>query len=81
MKEAEIKDTIFCLLRKAAPEADLNSLSPDEPLRKALDIDSFDFLNIIISLNETLGVEVPESDYSKLNTLSGMLSYLSERVR
>lgn len=81
MKEEEIKNTIFALLRKTVSEADLDNLSPDENLRKALDIDSFDFLNIIIALNDALGVAIPESDYGKLNTLSGMVSYLSERMR
>ena len=81
MKEEEIKNTIFTLLRKTVSESELDKLSPDENLRKALDIDSFDFLNIIIALNDALGVDIPESDYGKLNTLSGMLSYLSERIR
>ncbi len=80
MKGEDIKDTIFVVLGKAAPEADLDALSPDVDLRKALDIDSFDFLNVIIALHEKLGVEIPESDYGKLNTLSGMMRYLSERI-
>jgi acyl carrier protein len=67
-------------LRKTVSEADLKTLSPDENLRKALDIDSFDFLNFIIALNDALGVSIPESDYGKLNTLSAMVSYLSERI-
>ena len=80
MKEEKIKNTIFTLLRKTVSEADLKTLSPDENLRKALDIDSFDFLNFIIALNDELGVDIPESDYGKLNTLSAMVSYLSERI-
>ncbi len=80
MKEEKIKNTIFTLLRKTVSEADLKALSPDENLRKALDIDSFDFLNFIIALNDELGVDIPESDYGKLNTLSAMVSYLSERI-
>jgi len=80
MKEPELREIILDALQELAPEADLNQLSPDEDLRRALDIDSFDFLNVLIALHETLGIDIPESDYGKLNTLSGMLGYLSERL-
>jgi acyl carrier protein len=80
MREDAIKDAVFNVLGKIAPEADLDSLAFDEDLRKALDIDSFDFLNVMIALNEALGVEIPESDYPKLETMTGMLNYLSSRL-
>ena len=77
MTEPEIKDAVFNVLRKIAPEADLSSLRPDENLREALDIDSFDFLQFIIGLHESLKIEIPESDYSQLSTLTGVLRYLA----
>jgi acyl carrier protein len=80
MREEEIKNTILTVLRKTVSEADLEKLSPDENLRKALDIDSFDFLNIIIAIHDALRVDIPESDYGKLSTLSAMLDYLAERI-
>ena len=80
MKEEQIKDTIIEILGKIVPEADLDTLSLQQDLRATLDIDSFDFLNFIIGLNEKLGVNIPESDYGKLLSLSDMLNYLSERV-
>lgn len=80
MTEAEIKETIFRILAEIAPEADFEELSPDENLRQALDIDSYDALKFIIGLNEELGVEIPESDYGQLNTLTAIIRYLSARV-
>ncbi|MBC2712005.1 MAG: acyl carrier protein [Desulfosarcina sp.] len=80
MTEAEIKETIFRILAEIAPEADFEVLSPDENLRKALDIDSYDALKFIIGLNEELGVDIPESDYGQLNTLTTIIRYLSTRV-
>ena len=80
MREEQIKEAIFKSLRNIAPEADLDALSPHENVRRALDIDSFDFLNFIIGLNEALGVEIPEADYGELNSLSAMVRYLSERL-
>jgi acyl carrier protein len=81
LSESAIQDVIFKALKKIAPEANPKDLAPGENLREALDIDSFDFLHLLIGLHETLGVEIPEADYSKLTTLNSLVSYLSQRVR
>jgi acyl carrier protein len=78
--EAQLKETIFKLLGRIAPEADFDTLDPNEDIRVALDIDSFDFLNFLIALNEELGVEVPEADYGQVTTLKDLLSYVSARI-
>lgn len=80
MTEAEIKRVIFDGLRKIAPESEPEALAPDANVRRALDIDSYDFLNFLIGLNKELAVEIPESDYGKLRTLEEMISYLSVRA-
>ena len=80
MREEQLKAIVLETLQEMAPEMDPNAVSPDEDLRRALDIDSFDFLNVIIALHEKLGVEIPEADYGRLNTLSGMLAYLRDRM-
>jgi acyl carrier protein len=80
MREEQLKAIVLDTLQEMAPEMDPNAVSPDEDLRRALDIDSFDFLNVIIALHEKLGVEIPEADYGRLNTLSGMLAYLRDRM-
>lgn len=80
MTEPQIKETIFRLLKRIAPEADFSNLAPTEDIRAALDIDSFDFLQFLIGLNEEVGVEVPEADYGKLISLQDLVSYLSVRM-
>lgn len=77
MTEPEIKEAVFKVLKKIAPEADLGALGAEENLREALDIDSFDFLQFMIGLHENLKIEIPESDYPRLTTLAGILRYLS----
>ncbi|GAB4163299.1 MAG: hypothetical protein Fur0021_38300 [Candidatus Promineifilaceae bacterium] len=72
----QIKETIFDLLSAIAPEADFVRLDPNANLRQALDIDSFDFLNFLIGLDEAIGVEIPEADYGKLISLNDLLDYL-----
>jgi acyl carrier protein len=81
MTEAEIKAAILDGLAQIAPESDPAEISPNENIRRALDIDSFDFLNFLIGLHEKLGVDIPEADYGKLNTLEEMVAYLAARTK
>ncbi|NJN95173.1 MAG: acyl carrier protein [Anaerolineales bacterium] len=74
------KKLFFKLLKRIAPEADFSSLAPTEDIRAALDIDSFDFLQFLIGLNDEVGVEVPEADYGKLVSLQDLVGYLSARM-
>jgi len=80
MTETEIRETIIAGLSQIAPEADFEELSPTENIREELDIDSFDFLNFLIGLDDKLGVEIPESDYEKLISMDDLIGYLQERL-
>ena len=80
MTDTAIREALFKLLRKIAPEANLEELDPDTNLREALDIDSFDFLNFLIAIHENLTIEIPESDYDQVATLAGMIRYLTQRL-
>jgi acyl carrier protein len=75
-----IRETVDRVLMRIAPEADLASLDPSEPLRGQLDIDSFDFLRFVVGLHESLGVDIPESDYPRLITMNDSLVYLREAL-
>jgi acyl carrier protein len=74
--KTQTQETILNLLRNIAPEANFNALGEDEDIRKTLGIDSFDFLNLMIGLNEAFGVEIPETDYGKLITLADVIRYV-----
>jgi acyl carrier protein len=77
LHDVEIRELVFRLLHQYAPEADLERLGPGENLREELDIDSFDFLQFLITLNEETGIEIPESDYGRVATLEGLLDYVA----
>ena len=75
----QVRAAIFDTLAAIAPEVEPDSIVPDQPLREQVDLDSFDFLNVIIRLHEVLGIDIPESDYAELTTLTGAIDYLTRR--
>jgi len=78
MNEPEIKEAVRAALSEVAPEADLDALDPEESIQDQLDIDSLDFLSVMIGIHERTGVDVPERDYPKLGTFAGCVAYLLE---
>jgi acyl carrier protein len=80
MTSDEIRQAFLDALADIAPEGDYARLKPDLPLRDQLDIDSYDFLNVVVALHERIGVDVPEADYQKLATLDSAVSYLAARL-
>lgn len=81
MNAPDVKAAIASVLHGIAPEVDLNSIAPDQNFQEATDIDSFDFLNLLVGLHQELGVDIPESDYGKLRSLNDLLSYLGARTQ
>ena len=77
MSDTDIAKVVQEELGNIAPEADFANLDPAADLREALDIDSMDFLTFITAIHQRLGIDIPEIDYSKLNTLEGAVSYLA----
>lgn len=67
-------------LLRVAPEAQLGDLEGDDSLRDELDLDSMDFLRFVQGLHARTGIEVPELDYPKLDSLDGATAYLAART-
>jgi acyl carrier protein len=81
MTETDLWKLVKEELNNIAPEVDLATVDPAADLREAIDIDSMDFLNLVTALHHRTGIEIPELDYPKLITLSGMVAYLEARLK
>lgn len=80
MNEEKVRRMVHDALRRIAPEIDPDTLQGKERLRDQVDLDSMDFLNLVIELHKQLGVEIPESDYAQVATLDDMVRYLVRRT-
>ena len=77
MNREEILIAVKDIIQTIAPDEDLSDLKPDVRLREQIELDSMDFLDIVMELRKRYGVHVPEADYKELATLDGCASYLA----
>ena len=77
MNEDEIRRLVVRALCDVAPDIRPEKIDPKENLREQLDLDSVDFMNFVVALHEASGVDVPESDYSKIASLDDCVAYLT----
>ena len=72
---------VIAALREVAPELDSAQLAPDRPLRRQVDLDSMDWLRVILGWHERFGVDIPEADYGQLVSVDAVVGYLAGRLR
>lgn len=77
----EIKNVVLEIIQDIDDEADLENLKPDEALRDQLDLDSMDFLDIVMELRKRYKIQIPEADYPELATLDSCINYLIPRLQ
>jgi acyl carrier protein len=80
MTRDELQSRLVELLTGIAPDIDAASLLPDVDFRDQFDFDSMDTLNFAVAIHESLGVNVPETDYAKLASLDKCVAYLEPRL-
>ncbi len=77
----EIKNVVLEIIQDIDDEADFTSLNPAEALRDQLDLDSMDFLDIVMELRKRYQIQIPEADYPELATLDSCVNYLMPRLQ
>ena len=78
MTHDDVRASALEVLAGIAPESAGLALADDHPLREQVDLDSMDYLNFLIGVHERLGVEIPEDDYARCETLDGLLAVVAE---
>jgi acyl carrier protein len=76
MTKEECHKLVLDIIADIAPDEDLSNVKPDVRLRDQLQLDSMDFLDIVMELRKRYGIEVPEKDYLQLANLDSCAAYL-----
>ncbi len=81
MGEQQVREMVLDIIATVAPDADLSNIKGDVRLRDQLELDSMDFLDIVMELRKRHKVDVPKEDYPELATLDGTVAYLAARIQ
>lgn len=77
----EIKDVVLDIILEIDEDANVADLKPDLALRDQLDLDSMDFLDIVMELRKRYKIQIPEADYPQLASLDSCVNYLMPRLQ
>jgi acyl carrier protein len=81
MTAIDIREEIINILADIVPDEDLSNLHDDKPLREQIELDSMDFLDIVMELRKRYRIQIPEDDYIQLATLASTVKYLEPLMR
>lgn len=79
MNEQDARQAVRTAISQVAPDVDLASLDEGSRLRQDLELDSLDFLRLVETIDEATGVDIPESDYTAVATVRGLIDYVASR--
>ncbi len=81
MTSAEIKQEILNILHDIAPDEDLSDLKDEVNFRDQIELDSMDFLDIVMELRKRHRIQIPEEDYEQLASMQSTVTYLEPLMK
>lgn len=81
MTAGEIREAVLDILSDIAPDEDMTDLKEDVAFREQLELDSMDFLDIVMELRKRYRVQVPEQDYPQLASMKSTVTYLEPLMK
>lgn len=81
MQPTEVRQIVLDIIADIALDDDVTKIDDSLALRDQLDLDSMDFLDIVMELKKQHKVEVPQEDYPKLATMESCVTYLTPKFQ
>ncbi len=79
MTKEDTHKVVLDIIADVAPDEDITNVKPEVRLRDQLELDSMDFLDIVMELRKRHNIEVPEADYPELASLDSCAAYLTPK--
>ena len=76
MTGVEIRQAVLEILERIAPDEDLSNLDDAVAFRDQMELDSMDFLDIVMELRKLYRIHIPEEDYENLISMSSTVTFL-----
>jgi len=81
MTKEEIREEVLDILADIAPDEDLSDLDDSQSFREQMELDSMDFLDIVMELRKRHRVQIPEDDYIHLASMDSTVTYLEPLMK
>ncbi|MCA9230082.1 MAG: acyl carrier protein [Planctomycetales bacterium] len=81
MTAAEIREEILDILEAIAPDEDLSNIDDSVNFRDQLELDSMDFLDIVMELRKRHRIQIPEDDYIELASMNSTVAFLEPLMK
>ncbi len=80
MSNEGVRMEVVDILRDVVPEIDPMSLDEDTSFQADLGMDSMDSLTVVEQVYERFDVDIPESDYDKIDTVGKLVDYIELNI-
>lgn len=81
MTKDEIREEVLDILEAIAPDEDMSNLDDAVNFREQLELDSMDFLDIVMELRKRHRIQIPEDDYVNLASMDTTVTYLEPLMK
>ena len=81
MTAGEIREEIVEILKAIAPDEDLSQIDDGVNFRDQLELDSMDFLDIVMELRKRHRIQIPEDDYVQLASMNSTVAFLEPLMK
>ena len=61
-------------------EIELSTISPDGTLAKTLDLDSLDYIDLVVAIENNFGFKVKPEDFTSIQTFDNLYDYIFDRI-
>lgn len=78
MNRAELRAALIKEITNIAPDIEADNFDDNAKLRDDYDLDSMDSLNLATAIHKRLNINIPETDFGRLQTLNDLISYVEK---
>jgi len=81
MNSSQIREEVLDILEVIAPDEDITDLNDAVNFRDQMELDSMDFLDIVMELRKRHRIQIPEDDYVNLASMDSTVEYLEPLLK
>jgi len=61
-------------------EVDAEAITPDADLKATLDLDSLDYIDLVVAIEQNFGFKVKPEDFQQMTTIQDFYNYVFTRM-